>query len=50
MKGKEVKTMLNKIRDHPTHAAHIIVERLSKQLLANKQALILVNTLWTLAE
>lgn len=43
-------TTLNKTRDHPTHAAHIIRDWLSKQLMAKKQALILVNTLWTLAE
>ncbi|MCG0783491.1 hypothetical protein H5V40_10505 [Lactiplantibacillus plantarum] len=41
--------MLNKIRGHQTHAAHIIVDRLSKQLLANKQALTLVNVLGPLA-
>ncbi|QGX69519.1 hypothetical protein GPK32_11730 [Lactiplantibacillus plantarum] len=41
--------MLNKIRDHQTHAAHIIVDRLSKQLLSNKQALTLVNVLGPLA-
>lgn len=46
---KEVMTMLNKIRGHQTHAAHIIVDRLSKQLLANKQALTLVNVLGPLA-
>lgn len=49
MKTKEAMTMLKKIRDNLTHAAHIIGNWLSKQLLANKQAPTLVNVLGPLA-
>ena len=41
--------MLKKIRDNPTHAAHIIGNWLSKKLLANKQAPTLVNVVGPLA-
>lgn len=41
--------MLNKIRDHPIHAARIIRDWLSKQLMSKKQVLILVNVLSKIA-